>query len=116
MTDTENEEPRRYDVRLSEPAEAEIEAIVQDLEQNASPDFARRWQDGLLDKIASLEFFPHYQISEESEEFGQEVRRVLYRQGRIIFHVVFTLLDADGDGQTDTVRVLRVRNAVRGSE
>ncbi len=45
---SDDDEPRIYIVRLSEPAEAEIEAAYLHLMGATSFSFADRWQDGLF--------------------------------------------------------------------
>ncbi len=47
-----------FDVRLSRPAERDIESIYEYLYTHASPDIAGDLLDKLLDRIDSLEFFP----------------------------------------------------------
>jgi hypothetical protein len=111
--DKDDEEPQIYLVRMTEPAEAEIDKAHFALISSVSPDFAFRWREGILAAINNLSLFPelHQVVEPESLHWGRPVRRLLYRQGRLYYHVLFTLIDADEDGMNDTVRVLHVRNA-----
>jgi plasmid stabilization system protein ParE len=100
-------------VETSDVAGADIEAAFLRLSRQ-DPEFAGRWLEGLNRMIAALDTFPtrHARVS-ESDTCGREVRRMLYRNGRTVYRVFFTLLDADGDGDPDTVRVLRVRHGAQ---
>ncbi len=113
MPENGNDGPRVYEVRLAEPAEAEIDDIYLRLLSRVSLAFADRWRDGLLQALDSLSVFPtsHPVTEAESRRVGREIRRLLYRQGRTVHKVLFTLMDADDDGETDTVRVLHIRHA-----
>ncbi len=95
-------------VETSDVAEAEIDAAYFRLSAR-NPEFAGRWLEGIYRKIATLDTFPmsHARVS-ESDVLGREVRRMLYRNGRTVYRILFTLMDTDGDGEADTVRVLRV--------
>ncbi len=110
----EDEASRIYVVRLSEPAEAEIEAAYLRLMRLTSLSFADRWQDSLFAAIERLSAFPtSYEIAPESERFSRPVRRMLYRLGRVTYRVLFRLDDEDGDGVVDTVRILHVRHGAQ---
>jgi plasmid stabilization system protein ParE len=75
-----------------------------------SPDHAGRWQAGLEASVNSLAEFPtRCPLAPESDQFDVEVRQQLYGRYRILF----TLVDADGDGAEDTVRILHVRHGAR---
>ncbi len=71
--------------------------------------FAGRWLDGVYRKIETFDEFPlsHPRV-DESDILGRETRRMIYRNGQTVYRILFTLVDADGDGVDDTVRVLRV--------
>ena len=49
------DEPLRYQVQYTEPAEIEIDAEHSRLADIVSEQYADRWQDSLLEKIDSLE-------------------------------------------------------------
>lgn len=102
-------------VETSDVADAEIDAAY--LRLSAwNPEFAGRWLEGIYRTLETLSEFPtrHARVS-ESEILGREVRRMLYRNGRTVYRILFTLIDADGDGEADTVRVLRVRHGAQQS-
>ena len=97
-----------FTVVTSNVAEAEIEAVFLSLFLR-NPQFAAHWLEGLNRMIAALDTFPgrHARVDEGWLQ-GQEVRWEAYRNGRTVYRILFTLVDADGDGVEDTVRVLRV--------
>ncbi len=74
-----------------------------------NPEFAGRWLDGVYRIIGTLDVSPlRHPRADESDILGRETRRMLYRNGQTVYRILFTLLDADGNGEDDTVRVLRV--------
>lgn len=102
-----------FTVVTADIAEAEIEAAFLSLFLR-NPELAARWLEGLNRVITGLDTFPgrHARIDEGGVQ-GQEIRRVVYRNGRIVYRILFMLIDADGDGEDDTVRVLRVLHGAR---
>ncbi len=104
-----------FTVETSDVADAEIDAAYLQLSAR-NPEFAGRWLEGIYRTLDTLSLFPtrHARVA-ESDVLGREVRRMLYRNGRTIYRILFTLIDADGDGEADTVRVLRVRHGARQS-
>jgi len=98
-------------VETSDVAQAETEAAYLRL-LAYDPAFADRWLEGLTRAITSLETFPrrHERVSVEGVA-GREARCMLYRNGRTVYRIIFTLVDADDDGDEETVRVLQVRSA-----
>lgn len=102
-----------FTVVTSDVAEAEIEAAFLSLFLR-NPDLAARWLEGLNRAIAALDTFPgrHSRVDEGKVQ-GQIVRRVVYRNGKIVYRVLFIVVDADGDGEDDTVRILRVLHGAR---
>jgi plasmid stabilization system protein ParE len=102
-----------FRVETTDVADAEIQAAF--LRLSAwNPEFAGRWLEGLLRAIDTLDTFPtRHERAPESDVLGREVRRLLYRNGRVVYRVLFFLVDADGDGETDTVRVLHVRHGAQ---
>ena len=102
-----------FTVETSDVAEAEIEAVFLSLFLRDT-EFAAQWLEGINRVIAALDTFPsrHSRV-DESAVIGRETRRVVYRNRQTIYRIPFTLLDADGDGEDDTVRVLRVLYGVQ---
>lgn len=102
-----------FQVEVTETADAEIEAAFLRLNE-LNPDYAGRWLEGLLRAIEGLAEFPRiHPVAPESEILRTEVRRMLYGKKRSAYRVLFTFIDADGDGAEDTVRVLFVRHSAR---
>ena len=104
-----------YTVETTEVADAEIEAAFLRLAAR-DPEFAGRWLEGLLRAIAGLAVFPNrHALAPERHLIRRDVRRLLYRNGRTVYRVLFFLTDADGDGEAETVRILHVRHGAQAS-
>jgi len=111
---SEENEPRIYIVRLSEPAEAEVEAAYLHLMGATSFSFADRWQDGLFQVINGLSLFPlRHEAVQGTGNSQSSARRLVYRQGRVVYRVLFDLVDEDDDGEWDTVVILHVRHGAQ---
>jgi hypothetical protein len=114
------DEPRRYDVFLSEPAEIDIDQAHFRLSELVSQDYADRWQDGLLAEISRLEYFPYrWSIAPENEAYDVDVRRLLYfgpsrRSGRTAYRVLFHIVEPPAGEQVGIVRVLHVWHGAKG--
>jgi plasmid stabilization system protein ParE len=107
-------------VTYTEPAEAEIAGAYEWL-QTFGLDAAEKWLDGLSDalqKEAALLAAVSLRrpLAPDAPE-GRELFLLLYRTGGrrgSPWHIAYELVDEDGDGKTDTLRVARVRHAARG--
>jgi plasmid stabilization system protein ParE len=98
-----------YHVEFTDVAEMETEAILLWI-NGQSPDRAGRWQEGLEQAVSSLSEFPRRcGLAPENSHFQAEIRQLLFGSYRILF----TLLDLDGDGEEETVRILHVRHGAR---
>ncbi len=106
---TPDEAPRTFGVEFTDVADGEVQDILLWLIGRA-PERAGRWQVGLENAINSLAQFPTRRpLAPENDAFAFEVRQLLYGAYRILF----TLVDTDGDGIADTVRILHVRHGAR---
>ena len=95
-------------VEISDTADAEIDKAYFRLSAR-NLNFASRWLDGVYRKIATLNEFPSsHPYAPESHVLRRDTRRMIYRNGQTVYRILFTLIDAVGDGEDDTVRVLRV--------
>ena len=98
-----------FNIEFTDVAEMEVQEIFLWLLGRA-PELAGQWQAGLERVVDSLRELPlRCPEAPESHAFEAEVRQILYRP----YRVLFTLIDADGDGTTDTVRILHVRHGAR---
>ena len=98
-----------YDVVWSEAAEAEADDAYFWL-LGRSPNYAAKWLSGLRLAVDSLSDFPEpCPLAREHMLFSSPVRQHLYGKYRILFSIV----DADGDGTLDTVRILHARHGAR---
>ena len=110
-----------YQVRLTEPAEAELSAAYLSRSRFTSPAEALRWHNGLLAAAFSLADGPRQWARVEAADYGYspetEVRRLRYGQGRGAWHVVYQVIEpSEGTSEGEAegiVRVLHVVSAVR---
>jgi len=101
-----------YTVEFSEQFEADFDACYLQVSR-VSPEAAARLQSGVLDACFSLAQFPRRcSLAPEAEDFGQEVRLLLYRNRKAIYRILFTIFDASEEA-SGTVRGLRVRQGAR---
>lgn len=78
---------RRFEVLVSAPAEAEIEAAYLHIRQDA-PANAAKWRGGLVDAAATLETFPERcRLAPENGAFELEIRQLVYGSYRLLFTV-----------------------------
>jgi plasmid stabilization system protein ParE len=95
-----------FSVEFTDVADMEAQEIWLYL-LGRNPNYAERWQRGLEEAVASLETFPRRcSLAPENRSFPYELRQLLYGSYRLLF----TLIDADGDGENDTVRILHIRH------
>ncbi|WP_434683848.1 type II toxin-antitoxin system RelE/ParE family toxin [Pseudanabaena minima] len=98
-----------YRIEISSIAEAEADKAFLRLSQISSPTKASQWYSGLLDVITSLSQMPkRCPLARENEHFSQELRQLLYGQGRNSYRVIFTILEGQ---EISTVRILHIRHA-----
>lgn len=71
MRPSSDDEPRIHAVRLTEPAEAEMDNAYFAMISRISLDFASRWREGILKAIQKLELFP------ESHQVAEPESRIL---------------------------------------
>ncbi|WP_019502906.1 type II toxin-antitoxin system RelE/ParE family toxin [Pseudanabaena sp. PCC 6802] len=99
----------KYSIEISSVAEAEADKAFLRLSQVTSPAKASQWYSGLLKSIASLSQMPkRCPLARENKYFTQEIRQLLYGQGRNSYRVLFTILEGQSGS---TVRILHIRHA-----
>lgn len=99
----------KYRIEISSVAEAEADGAFLRLSQVTSPAKASQWYSGLLQAIESLSQMPkRCSLARENEYFSQEIRQLLYRQGRTSYRILFTVLE---EQNISTVRILHIRHA-----
>jgi plasmid stabilization system protein ParE len=97
-----------YRIEISSIAEAEADSSFLRLSQISSSVKASQWYSGLLQAIASLSQMPkRCPLARENEHFSQELRQLLYGQGRNSYRVIFTILEGK---DISTVRILHIRH------
>jgi plasmid stabilization system protein ParE len=98
-----------YRIEISSVAESEADSAFLRLSQISSSVKASQWYVGLLEAIASLSQMPkRCPLARENEYFSQELRQLLYGQGRNSYRVIFTILEKQ---DISTVRILHIRHA-----
>jgi plasmid stabilization system protein ParE len=111
MCSDESGSPPIYQVRLTEPAEIEIEAAY--LGRMLGQQFADRWYAGLAQALDSLSQLPRrFPLAPESDALGGSVRQMIYGTGRSAYRVLYRVLEPEDDSP-GIVRVLHVRHAAR---
>jgi plasmid stabilization system protein ParE len=95
-----------YQVRTTKTAEAQIELAYRWL-RSRDPDYADRWFRGLMNAIATLQEKPlRCMLARESSILPEELRQLLYGQGRNRYRVLFS-------SQSDLVQILHVRHVAQ---
>ncbi len=78
-----------YRVTLSPQARSDAREAAAFIRDQAGPDQARRWKNGLLDAIASLSEMPlRCAVAPESQELGAQMRQLVYYSHRVLFRVI----------------------------
>jgi len=100
-----------YRVEFTDVADMEVQNILLWI-IGRTPDRAEHWQEGLESAVRSLEEFPgRCALVPEVSSTARQVRQLFYGMYRLLF----TLVDADGDGSMDTVHILHVRHGAQDS-
>ncbi len=96
-------------VTYSDVADLELDDIVFWLLAR-DPERAEDWRLGLVKAVESLANFPRrFPIASEFEGDEREVRQMMCGP----YRVLYTIRDADGDGEEDTITILHVRHGAR---
>lgn len=99
----------KHRIEISSVAEAEADTAFLRLSQVISPTKASQWYSGLLQAIESLSQMPERcPLARENQYLSQEIRQLLYGQGRNSHRVLFTILEGKN---ISTVRILHIRHA-----
>ncbi len=100
-----------YQIDMSDEAEAELDAAYLYL-SGRSLDSAYRWYNGAQKAIPSLSNMPRRCVlaHENSLYPNNEVRQLLYGNGKTTYRILFTIFEEDG-----LVRVLHFRHGARQS-
>ena len=118
MTDSDDsgnaDDITEFNVEFTDTGQADADAAYL-WHSRRSPDYAIKWYAGLLRAAESLSIFPHRcTVIPESDRFpGILVRQLLYGRGHNTYRILFFLVDTDGDGSEDTVRIFRVKHGAR---
>jgi plasmid stabilization system protein ParE len=103
-----------FRVEISPRAFNDLDEIAEYIKQRSSFEQAEKWFNGIIAAIRTLEHSPHRcHIAEESEEFGQEVRVLLYGKRNRRHKVYYSVQPTTPS--TGTVRIFHVRHWARRS-
>jgi plasmid stabilization system protein ParE len=82
-----------FEVRITDPAEQDIQRNYQWWRDNRDPEQAEKWYDSIYPAIASLNQMPRRcAFAREQEMFSGELRQLYFGIGRRATHrIVFTL-------------------------
>ncbi|BAY61377.1 plasmid stabilization system protein [Calothrix brevissima NIES-22] len=101
----------RYRIDFSSIAKAEADTAFLNFSQFTTPERAQAWYQGLIDAIVSLQEMPRRcPLAREDAFFSQEIRQLLYGQGKQTYRILFTVLE---DQAIPTVRILHIRHAAQ---
>jgi plasmid stabilization system protein ParE len=101
-----------YEVRLTEPAEIEIEAAYLG-RMRYGLQAADQWYAGLVRALESLSQLPRrYPLAPESDARDGGVRQMIYGRGANAYRILYRVLESE-EGSPGIVRVLHVRHATR---
>ncbi len=79
-----------------------------------SPKHADEWYAGLLDAIFSLEEMPRRcGLAYENDDVDEELRQLLYTSRRVVYRILFTILQDAAGEQEGHLRVLRIRHSAQ---
>lgn len=96
-----------YEIRISEPAEADIESAFEYLFLRDVA-YAERWHEGLIEAINSLRTMPHRcSIAPDNHRYDHEVRQLWYGKRRSAYRILYTVFEDPSDPY---VWILRVRH------
>jgi plasmid stabilization system protein ParE len=101
----------KYRIEISSVAEAEADSAFLWLSQVTSPIQASQWYSGLLQAIESLSQMPkRCPLARENKYFSQEIRQLIYGQGRNSYRLLFIILE---EQNISTIRILHIRHALQ---
>ena len=104
----------RHKIVISEPAEADIDAIRFRL-MSHSPDAAVRFQNGIENVIDSLSQMPkRCAVAQDNDRLEHPSRQLIYRSGAASYRILFAVFDEQDDIPC-FVRILRIRHGSQQS-
>lgn len=100
-----------YNIDISSIAKAEADAAFLKISQFTTAERAQLWYQGLIKAITSLREMPRRcPIAREDAFLSQEIRQLLYGQGKQAYRILFTVLE---DQPIPTVRILYIRHGAQ---
>ena len=112
MPPDDSDSPVIYEVRLTEPAEMEVDTAFLGRMRFGQKQ-AERWYADFLKELDSLSTFPRrYPVAPDSEALGGGVRQLLYGKGGMAYRIMYRIIEPSGD-ESGIVRVLHFRHAAQ---
>ncbi|MEH2412854.1 type II toxin-antitoxin system RelE/ParE family toxin [Nostoc sp.] len=82
----------KYRVIILPVAKADINAAAKWIRQNDSQQKAKVWVNEINDAVASLNTFTaRCALAAIDDAFEEEIRQLLYRKGKEVYRIVFTI-------------------------
>jgi len=116
----------KWEVIETDPAQSDQEKALLFVLTLRGPEYATRWQRGLVAAIAALKDFPGpraYPRVEAEEEIRRAETRVLLYQGpdkhpapSVAYRVLYTLLDPVQGEESGSILIQRIRHARSAEE
>lgn len=108
--DPENHRP--YEVRLTEPAETEVDAAYLSRMQFGER-AAQQWYARFARALETLAQFPHaFALAPGSRERGEDVRQMIFGRGNAAYRVLYRVIEPEED-LPGIVRVVHVYHAMQ---
>jgi len=108
--DLENQRP--YEVRLTEPAETEVDAAYL-RQMQFGERAAQQWYARFARALETLTQFPHaFALAPGSRERGENVRQMIFGRGRAAYRVLYRVMEPAED-LPGIVRIAHVYHAMQ---
>ena len=109
MPPDDEDDPPVYEVRITEPAEVEIDAAYLNRMQFGLQN-AERWYAGLAQALESLSTFPNrFPVAPENSTLDG-IRQMIYGKGTGAYRILYSIIKPQND-ESGIVRILHVRHA-----
>ena len=94
-----------YKIIIEETAEIDANDYAQLIAMNSGINIAQKWLKGIEEKVFSLSLMPQRnKVIDESMEFGIELRQIIHKSHRIIYHI---------NENANSVYILRIYHSAR---
>ena len=106
----ERDDPIRYEVLLTEPAEAEVEAAYLN-QMRYGERAAERWYAGFARALETLSLFPKgFALVSSPDALDGDVRQMLYGKGNSAYRILYRVFEPEAEEELGIVRIQHVRH------